>query len=114
MSDWIAAFQSVVFKDDCSRHTIEEDNDLYCSSGEGECFILASNILISSSLQTCVLFFSVDQTYAESYFLFLMNECLYYMLYISLKDFLSNSHLFSVPSTSFVCTVLFYCLLHEY
>jgi len=44
MSDWIAAFQSVVFKDDCSRHTIEEDNDLYCSSGEGECFIMASNI----------------------------------------------------------------------
>jgi len=44
MSDWIAAFQSVVFKDDCSRHTIEEDNDLYCSSGEGECFILTSNI----------------------------------------------------------------------
>ncbi|PSN38341.1 hypothetical protein C0J52_12689 [Blattella germanica] len=34
MSDWITAFQSIAFKDDCSRQTIEEDNDLYCSSGE--------------------------------------------------------------------------------
>jgi hypothetical protein len=41
LSDWISAFQSVVFKDDCSRRTIEEDNDLYCSSGEGQCSVLS-------------------------------------------------------------------------
>jgi hypothetical protein len=40
LSDWISAFQSVVFKDDCSRRTIEEDNDLYCSSGEGQYSVL--------------------------------------------------------------------------
>lgn len=28
--------QAVAFKDDFSRQTIEEDNDLYCPSGEGE------------------------------------------------------------------------------
>lgn len=27
--------QAVAFKDDFSRQTIEEDNDLYCPSGEG-------------------------------------------------------------------------------
>lgn len=36
MSDWIAAFQSVAFKDNVSRQTIEEDNELYCSSGDGK------------------------------------------------------------------------------
>ncbi|KAJ1521214.1 hypothetical protein ONE63_002901 [Megalurothrips usitatus] len=35
MSDWISAMQAVAFKDDFSRQTIEEDNDLYCPSGEG-------------------------------------------------------------------------------
>lgn len=33
MHDWISAFQSVAFQDTASRQTIEEDNDLYCSSG---------------------------------------------------------------------------------
>lgn len=32
---WLSAFQSVAFKDDCSKQTIEEHNDLYDSSGEG-------------------------------------------------------------------------------
>lgn len=31
--EWITAIQSVAFPDDTSR--VEEDNDLYCSSGEG-------------------------------------------------------------------------------
>ncbi|KAK0089104.1 hypothetical protein PV325_009135 [Microctonus aethiopoides] len=35
-ADWINAFQKVAFKDDDhSCETIEEDNDLYCTSGEG-------------------------------------------------------------------------------
>ncbi|CAH1389819.1 unnamed protein product [Nezara viridula] len=33
MLDWISAFQSVAFQDSASRQTIEEDNELYCSSG---------------------------------------------------------------------------------
>jgi len=52
MSDWIAAFQSVVFKDDCSRHTIEEDNDLYCSSGEG---VFTVNLVPSEASTRCKL-----------------------------------------------------------
>lgn len=35
MWQWISALQSVAFKDTASRQTIEEDNDLYCSSGDG-------------------------------------------------------------------------------
>lgn len=36
LSEWVSAIQSVAFKDDVSKITsIEEDNDLYCSSGEG-------------------------------------------------------------------------------
>lgn len=36
MAAWIAVFQSVAFRDDSSNHIIvEEDNDLYCTSGEG-------------------------------------------------------------------------------
>ncbi|XP_043276422.1 fibroblast growth factor receptor substrate 2 [Venturia canescens] len=34
-TNWIEAFQSVAFKGDASGQTIEEDNDLYCTSGEG-------------------------------------------------------------------------------
>lgn len=34
-TNWIEAFQSVAFKGDASDQTIEEDNDLYCTSGEG-------------------------------------------------------------------------------
>ncbi|XP_024942539.1 uncharacterized protein LOC107269475 isoform X2 [Cephus cinctus] len=33
MTNWITAFQSVAFKDNISNQTIEEDNDLYCTSG---------------------------------------------------------------------------------
>ncbi|KAK4881614.1 hypothetical protein RN001_004933 [Aquatica leii] len=34
--EWLAALQSVAFKDETSKvASIEEDNDLYCSSGEG-------------------------------------------------------------------------------
>ncbi|KAJ8687100.1 hypothetical protein QAD02_022894 [Eretmocerus hayati] len=35
MASWITAFQTVAFKDDSSNVTVEEDNDLYCTSGEG-------------------------------------------------------------------------------
>ncbi|XP_058800212.1 uncharacterized protein LOC131669395 [Phymastichus coffea] len=35
MANWIGAFQLVAFKDDTSCMTVEEDNDLYCTSGEG-------------------------------------------------------------------------------
>lgn len=36
MNDWLTAIQSVAFPDEVSKVTsIEEDNDLYCSSGEG-------------------------------------------------------------------------------
>lgn len=36
MSDWICALQTVAFKDNVSSQTIEEDNDLYCSAGDGK------------------------------------------------------------------------------
>lgn len=36
MSEWLSAIQSVAFPDNVSKITsIEEDNELYCSSGEG-------------------------------------------------------------------------------
>lgn len=35
LKKWMSALQSVAFRDDVSRVTIVEDNDLYCSSGEG-------------------------------------------------------------------------------
>lgn len=35
MTHWIMAFQLVAFKDSVSNQTIEENNDLYCASGEG-------------------------------------------------------------------------------
>lgn len=35
MTDWISAMQAVAFRDNVSRQTFEEDNDLYCSSGDG-------------------------------------------------------------------------------
>lgn len=35
MTRWITAFQLVAFKDSVSNQTIEENNDLYCTSGEG-------------------------------------------------------------------------------
>nr|XP_022905567.1 docking protein 2-like [Onthophagus taurus] len=35
LTQWMNALQSVAFRDDTSRATIVEDNDLYCSSGEG-------------------------------------------------------------------------------
>lgn len=38
MNEWISAFQAVAFKDNISRQTIEEDNDLYCSSGDAGVF----------------------------------------------------------------------------
>lgn len=40
MNEWISAFQAVAFKDNISRQTIEEDNDLYCSSGDGNLLYL--------------------------------------------------------------------------
>jgi len=35
MTHWITAFQLVAFKDSMSNQTIEENNDLYCTNGEG-------------------------------------------------------------------------------
>ena len=35
MSHWITAFQLVAFKDSVTNQTLEENNDLYCTSGEG-------------------------------------------------------------------------------
>lgn len=36
MTDWICALQAVAFRDNISNQTIEEDNDLYCSSGDSK------------------------------------------------------------------------------
>lgn len=36
MNDWIYTLQIVAFTDNISSQTIEEDNDLYCSSGDGK------------------------------------------------------------------------------
>lgn len=36
MSNWICALQTVAFRDDVSKLTIEEDNDLYCPSGDSK------------------------------------------------------------------------------
>ncbi|XP_050529381.1 docking protein 2 [Daktulosphaira vitifoliae] len=38
MTEWICALQAVAFRDNASRQTIEEDNDLYCSSGDAGVF----------------------------------------------------------------------------
>lgn len=34
--DWLSSFQFVAFKETAGGPVIEEDNDLYCSSGEGK------------------------------------------------------------------------------
>lgn len=34
--------QAVAFRDNVSRQTFEEDNDLYCSSGDGMLYFLFS------------------------------------------------------------------------
>lgn len=51
MNDWISAFQNVAFKDNISRQTIEEDNDLYCTSGDGKLFGVSSYILNTYTLK---------------------------------------------------------------
>ena len=33
--EWMDSIQSIAFRDDSSRRTIEEENELYCSSGDG-------------------------------------------------------------------------------
>ena len=35
MPEWLSAFQSVAFKEGSNTQSIEEDNELYCPSGEG-------------------------------------------------------------------------------
>lgn len=51
MNEWVSAFQSVAFGDDISRVTsILEDNDLYCSSGEG---IFSVKLLLSEAAIRC-------------------------------------------------------------
>lgn len=52
MTTWFAAFQSVAFKDTSSSLTIEEDNDLYCSSGEG---IFAVKLVDTEASKRCCL-----------------------------------------------------------
>lgn len=42
MPEWLSAFQLVAFKEGSNAPSIEEDNDLYCSSGEGQ--FLKNNI----------------------------------------------------------------------
>jgi hypothetical protein len=48
MTDWICALQTVAFKDNVSRQTIEEDNDLYCSSGDGKLINFSLRLLLIS------------------------------------------------------------------
>lgn len=51
LSIWVTALQSVAFKDEASRIThIEEDNDLYCSSGEG---VFSVKVCSSKASQKC-------------------------------------------------------------
>lgn len=51
MWQWISALQSVAFKDTASRQTIEEDNDLYCSSGDAGVFSV--NLVGSEASERC-------------------------------------------------------------
>lgn len=50
MASWINAFQAVAFKDNNSDQTIEEDNDLYCTSGEG---IFAVKVVETEASKRC-------------------------------------------------------------
>nr|BAN20322.1 downstream of kinase [Riptortus pedestris] len=54
MHDWISAFQSVAFQDTASRQTIEEDNDLYCSSG-GDTGIYKVTLVPTDASKRCKL-----------------------------------------------------------
>ncbi|XP_012268867.2 docking protein 2 [Athalia rosae] len=50
MTTWINAFQTVAFKDTLLSQTIEENNDLYCTSGEG---IFAVKLVASDASKRC-------------------------------------------------------------
>lgn len=50
LKQWTNALQSVAFRDDTSRVTIVEDNDLYCSSGEG---VFSVKLSASDASQRC-------------------------------------------------------------
>ncbi|KAK0162524.1 hypothetical protein PV327_006297 [Microctonus hyperodae] len=45
-ADWINAFQKVAFKDDKSCEVIEEDNDLYCTSGEADMKLIDGDAIL--------------------------------------------------------------------
>jgi len=51
MTDWICALQAVAFRDNVSRQTIEEDNDLYCSSGDAGVFSV--KLISSDASERC-------------------------------------------------------------
>lgn len=55
MLDWISAFQSVAFQDSASRQTIEEDNELYCSSG-GDVGVYKVVLVPTEASKRCELF----------------------------------------------------------
>lgn len=50
MTNWISAFQSVAFEDTLIPQTIEEDNDLYCTSGEG---VFAVKVVETDASKKC-------------------------------------------------------------
>ncbi|XP_063231304.1 uncharacterized protein LOC134535886 [Bacillus rossius redtenbacheri] len=81
MAEWITALQTVAFKDDSSKQTIEEDNDLYCSSGEG---VFTVNLVASDVSKRC----SLDP---GPYLLVISSAA------IQLRDSLDNHVLFTWP-----------------
>lgn len=49
--DWVSAFQLVAFKESAGGPAIEEDNELYCSSGEGKSGLFTSHLPIFYKLK---------------------------------------------------------------
>lgn len=87
--EWVTAFQSVAFKDDVSKiSSIEEDNDLYCSSGEGvfSVILCSSDASIRCGLEP------------KTYTLVLTNTA------IQLRNIADNKLLFTWP----------YCFIRRY
>lgn len=90
LNEWVTAIQSVAFKDDVSKITsIEEDNDLYCSSGEG---IFSVTLQASDASKKCGL--EPNKTYT----LAVMAAA------IQLRNFADNKVLYTWP----------YCYIRRY
>lgn len=81
LTNWITAFQSVAFKDDSCNLTIVEDNELYCSSGEG---VFTVKLLPSDASKRCGL-------ESKEYILVISSTSM------KLKDFPSSKTLFTWP-----------------